>query len=107
MHTYSDVLPKKATKPGLPPKDDILPMQTQVYALISFESPIMCAPLNSLLIGSKLDTEIEKNECRLAFSGNILEIYDETTQEYKLHLKIAKSKKREGIVDRVVDNRNM
>jgi len=26
MHRYSDKLPRKATKPGPPPKDDILPM---------------------------------------------------------------------------------
>ena len=61
-HKYSDKLPKKATKPGIPPRYDILPIQARIYALIFFDAPVMCTPINSLLIGSKLDTEIERNE---------------------------------------------
>lgn len=79
-HNYSDILPKKATKPG-PPPEGILPYQARIYALIFFEHPIMWAPINSLLIGSKLDAEIEKNECRLAFCGNILETFDPELEE--------------------------
>lgn len=62
IHLHSNCLPRKATKPGLPPKPEILPIQSKIYALVFFEAPIVCAPINSIFIGSKLDTEIEKNE---------------------------------------------
>ena len=107
IHLYSNCLPRKATKPGLPPKPEILPMQAKVYALIFFEAPIIWAPINSIFIGSKLDTEIEKNEWRLAFNGHILETYSAENEEFKKLIKITKDKFKEGIVDKVVDNRNI
>ena len=107
IHLHTNCLPRKATKPGVPPKPEILPMQSKVYALVFFEAPIVCAPINSIFIGSKLDTEIEKNEWRLAFNGNILETYSADTEDYKKYLKITKDKFKEGIVDKVVDNRNI
>lgn len=54
-----------------------------------------------------MDAEIEKNECRLAFFGNILETYDEDKEEYKKHFKITKEKRKEGVIDKVVDSRNI
>jgi hypothetical protein len=40
-HKYSDHLPRKATKPGPPPKADILPMHSRIYALIHFDAPVV------------------------------------------------------------------
>jgi len=41
---------------------------SQYYAIIELEKPILC-PSYSLLIASKLDKDITKKECRLAFQG--------------------------------------
>jgi hypothetical protein len=81
-HKYSDKLPRKATKPGPTPNPSILPMQANVYALMYFDSPIVWAPINSIFIGSRLDAEIKKKECRLAFTGSIMEVYPDN-EEYK------------------------
>lgn len=91
-HKYSDKLPRRATKPGVPPKSDILPMNAHIYALITFDAPIICVPPNSLFIGSRLDAEIEKNECRLAFNGTILDTYEDEKVDYKKNFKITKEK---------------
>ena len=107
IHKYSNILPRKATKPGIPPKSEILPKQANIYALMYFDSPIICVPINSIFIGSRLDAEIEKKECRLAFNGSILETYDDSTEEYKKNFKISKEKRKEGIVDKVNDKRNI
>ena len=106
-HKYSDKLPKKASKPGPTPSKDILPFESNIYALITFDGPVVCAPINSLFIGSRLDAEIERKECRLAFSGKLLEKYEEGNEEYKKLLKITKQKRKEGIVDKLVDSRNI
>lgn len=50
---------------------------------------------------------LKNNECRLAFHGKILEVYEEGNEDYKKNLKITKAKSREGIVDKVTDNRNI
>jgi hypothetical protein len=39
----------------------------------SFDKPVTC-PLQSVIIGSRLDTDIHQNTCRLAFSGRLLEV---------------------------------
>ncbi|ESO86354.1 hypothetical protein LOTGIDRAFT_220667 [Lottia gigantea] len=74
------------------------------YALIELEKPVTCATL-SLVIGSKLDTDIHSKNCRLAFHGRLLEIFTKPSyvQESLPKLKIFKIKKREGGIDRVVD----
>lgn len=45
------------------------------WAIIDFQTPVFC-PLNSLIIGSRLDTDIQANTCRLAFSGKLVEKFD-------------------------------
>jgi len=45
------------------------------WAIIDFQTPVYC-PLNSLIIGSRLDTDIQANTCRLAFSGKLIEKFD-------------------------------
>ena len=38
------------------------------FVILEFESPIIC-PLDSLLIGSRLDADVNTTSCRLAFHG--------------------------------------
>ncbi|XP_070564699.1 selenocysteine-specific elongation factor-like [Ptychodera flava] len=80
----------------------------QQFALIEFEKPITC-PENSLLIGSKLDTDIHANMCRLAFYGHLVHsITDKKYHETVLpNLKIYKNKQREGFAERMLDDYNI
>ncbi|ELR21543.1 selenocysteinespecific elongation factor, putative [Acanthamoeba castellanii str. Neff] len=70
----------------------------QQWALLRFEKPITCPP-NSLLIGSRLDTDIHSSACRIAFYGRLLGAADSPDQGLKLY----KHKQREGVIDRVQD----
>ena len=91
------------------------------YALIDFTydsasdnatSGVLCT-VNSLLIGSKLDTDIHLNQCRIAFYGNVLHSF--TNKDFKdtgagqavnrklSDLKIYKEKFKEGTVERKHD----
>ena len=58
------------------------------------------------VLGSKLDTDIHKNICRLAFDGKMVHSF--TEKEYQSvelpKLKIYKDKKKEGIVERCVND---
>ncbi|KAL3870280.1 hypothetical protein ACJMK2_038357 [Sinanodonta woodiana] len=76
----------------------------QQFALIEFEKPVTCQ-INSLIIGSKLDTDIHANLCRIAFHGHLLlGIVDAKERETTLpKVKVYKTKVREGQVDRVMD----
>ncbi|XP_063071281.1 selenocysteine-specific elongation factor [Engraulis encrasicolus] len=75
------------------------------WALLEFEKPVTCSA-NCLVIGSRLDTDIHANTCRLAFHGRLLhgmeeKNYVETTLP---RLLISKDKHREGTVERVTDD---
>ena len=72
------------------------------WALLEFERPVTC-PALCLVIGSKLDTDVHANACRLAFQGRLLEGFqDKAYGESDLpRLRIAKMKHREGQVERV------
>ncbi|XP_029640997.1 selenocysteine-specific elongation factor-like isoform X1 [Octopus sinensis] len=74
------------------------------YALLEFEKPITCLA-SCLVIGSKLDSDINANVCRIAFHGQLLTYYtDSKYKESKLsELKIFKIKSREGRIERVTD----
>ncbi|XP_072044479.1 selenocysteine-specific elongation factor-like [Amphiura filiformis] len=80
----------------------------QQWALIEFEKPVTCQR-NCLVIGSKLDTDIHSNTCRLAFHGELLyAVTDKTYNETLLpNLKIFKTKSREGVVERATDNNSV
>ncbi|XP_077384941.1 selenocysteine-specific elongation factor isoform X2 [Festucalex cinctus] len=75
------------------------------WALLEFERPVTC-PLLCLVIGSKLDTDIYANACRLAFQGRLLHGFeDKGYAETGLpRLLIYKTKHREGQVERVTDD---
>ncbi|XP_026204006.1 selenocysteine-specific elongation factor [Anabas testudineus] len=75
------------------------------WALLEFERPVTCPSL-CLVIGSKLDTDIHANACRLAFQGRLLQGFEDKnygeTSLPRLH--IYKMKQREGQVERVTDD---
>lgn len=75
------------------------------WALLEFEKPVTC-PRLCLVIGSKLDTDIHSNTCRLAFHGVLLEGFEEKNYpECSLpRLRVYKSKHKEGQVERVADD---
>lgn len=89
----------------LPPKDeDGVTSHLQQFALLEFEKPIQITA-NSSLIGSKLDMDVHTNMCRLAFKGELLEIFTEKNyQETHLErIKVYKNKSKEGVVERMAN----
>lgn len=85
-------------------KKKISPPAAQ-YCLLEFEKPVTCHQ-SSLVIGSRLDTDINLNTCRLAFHGKLLETT--TDKDYPAtflpSLKIFKMKSKEGVVERIADD---
>ena len=81
------------------------PVSTQQWLFVEFEKPVTC-PENSLVIGSRLDTDIHLNVCRIAFHGRLLvPVTDKNFAETFLpELKIYKTKTREGVVERMTDD---
>lgn len=72
------------------------------WALLEFDRPVTCPSL-CLVIGSKLDTDIHANACRLAFHGRLLQGFEEKgyAETCLPRLHIYKLKHREGQVERV------
>ncbi|NXA95233.1 SELB factor, partial [Melanocharis versteri] len=77
----------------------------QQWALLEFEKPVTCPKL-CLVIGSKLDTDIHANTCRLAFHGVLLQGMEDKnyTETFLPKLKVYKQKHKEGQVERVMDD---
>ncbi|KAM9361841.1 selenocysteine-specific elongation factor [Symphorus nematophorus] len=75
------------------------------WALLEFERPVTCPSL-CLVIGSKLDTDIHANACRLAFQGCLLQGFEDKgyTETALPRLRIYKTKHKEGQVERVTDD---
>ena len=63
----------------------------------------MC-PIGSLLIGSRLDTDVNAATFRIAFYGRLIQPLGKDTGLLKEALKIYKLKQRSGVVDRVDKN---
>jgi len=78
------------------------------FLLLEFEKPVTCSK-NSLVIGSRLDTDINLNTCRLAFHGNLLEVAKDKDyqQTFLQKLKIFKTKSKEGVVERMIDDNSV
>lgn len=74
----------------------------QQWALLEFEKPVTCPKL-CLVIGSKLDTDIHANTCRLAFHGVLLQGMEDKNyaETFLPKLKVYKLKHKEGQVERV------
>ncbi len=78
-------------------------------ALVELESTIACQ-LQSILIGSRLDTDIHANTCRLAFYGHVLDGFtdsDFVNKELPNKLRIYKRKEKVGLIDRLVDDQTI
>jgi selenocysteine-specific elongation factor len=71
--TENDSEWKKSTPEQGKGKDTTLPPLH--WARLEFLTPVYC-PMDSLVIGSRLDSEVSANACRLAFSGRLVERYD-------------------------------
>ena len=75
------------------------------FALLEFERPIVVVP-GCKVLGSKLDSDIHKNICRLAFDGNLVHSFknkDYHQKELK-ELKIFKVKQKKGICERLAND---
>ncbi len=81
-------------------RDDELPLH---WAVIDFQTPVYC-PLNSLIIGSRLDTDIQAHTCRLAFSGRLIQKFDAAKEMGKI--KFYTKKERLGSICRLGDPYN-
>ncbi|XP_075687897.1 selenocysteine-specific elongation factor isoform X1 [Rhinoderma darwinii] len=92
-----------ADKADCPQGDELLPKWQ--WALLEFEKPVTCPKL-CLVIGSKLDTDIHSNTCRLAFHGVLIVGAEEKnySETFLPKLKVFKMKRKEGQVERVNDD---
>jgi len=70
------------------------------WARLEFLTPVYC-PMDSLVIGSRLDSEVNANTCRLAFSGRLVERYDAKSDNGRL--KSYTKKEKVGNVSRLGD----
>ncbi|XP_076972467.1 selenocysteine-specific elongation factor isoform X2 [Tamandua tetradactyla] len=77
----------------------------QQWALVEFEKPVTCPHL-CLVIGSRLDTDIHTNNCRLAFHGTLLHGLEDKnyTESFLPRLKVYKLKHKHGLVERAMDD---
>ena len=70
------------------------------------KDPRYCNFTNFSVLGSKLDSDIHKNICRLAFDGRLIHSFQE--KEYQAtelpKLKIFKVKQKQGTVERLVND---
>lgn len=75
------------------------------WALLDFQTPVYC-PLNSLVIGSRLDTAVDNktgaaSSCRLAFSGRLIQKVDPAKDFTRIRLYTPKEKR--GVIARLGD----
>lgn len=78
------------------------------YLLLEFEKPVTCSE-SSFVIGSRLDTDINLNTCRLAFHGKPVEVLKDKDyhKTFLPQLKIFKTKSKEGVVERMMDDNSV
>lgn len=83
---------------------DTISENASIFALLEFDKPIQAVP-NALVIGSKLDTDIHSNTCRLAFFGRLNHccIDKDYPTTFLPQLQIYKEKHKTGTVQRVVN----
>lgn len=81
-------------------RKDISQLPPLHWARIEFLTPVYC-PMDSLVIGSRLDSEVNANACRLAFSGRLVERYDAKSDHGRL--KSYNKKEKVGTVSRLSD----
>lgn len=80
-----------------------------MFVLLQFEKMVPLLP-NCVLIGSRLDTDININMCRLAFHGKVVwkpEDKDNYMKSELSKLKVFKNKTRSGIVERATNQQEV
>ena len=70
------------------------------WAALLFETPVL-APMGSMVIGSKLDGDVNANACRIAFFGRLAEPLPSADVHELRRLNIFRLKAKQGSVDRV------
>lgn len=70
------------------------------WALFHFEEPVT-APTNALVIGARLDADLNAAACRIAVSGRMRALLDPSVPEDLRRLRVYKLKAREGMIERV------
>ena len=92
----------------LPPSASEESSASHQFALLELEKEVVCPP-GAKVVGSRLDCDAYSNMCRIAFHGTIAEcIMDKNYTTTTLpKLKIFKCKCREGVVDRIQDERTV
>jgi selenocysteine-specific elongation factor len=74
------------------------------WAMLDFQTPVYC-PLNSLVIGSRLDTVDDRtgssSSCRLAFCGRLIQKLDPEKEASQIRLYTPKE--RRGVISRLGD----
>lgn len=82
--------------------DDVKAKLPNQFALLEFEKPVTC-PVDSIVIGSRLDMDAFSNMCRIALHGSVVRPITERDYETSFlpSLKVYKMKSKEGVVDRV------
>ncbi len=95
-YLYEDQL--MPVSPAMPPKHQ--------WALLTFDSPIT-TPVDSVVIGARLDFDVQSPNCRLAFSGRIVHSFlsagTDASNGGLCQLRVFKWKQRQGSIDRVQD----
>jgi len=99
-----DLKSVKTRKADTGAESDSEPMPSRQFAVVEYEKPVTCQR-NALVIGSKLDTDIHSNVCRIAFHGRLLEIMSDAKEMQSIlpKVKVYKTKVREGQVERCTD----
>ncbi|KAF2069618.1 hypothetical protein CYY_009066 [Polysphondylium violaceum] len=82
------------------PTSEEYPLGSQ-FALLKFEHQVFC-PIDSIVIGSKLDTNLDTSSCRIAFHGTLLKSVDDSSKKTLFkELKVFKEKSKQGSIDRI------
>lgn len=83
-------------------KEELLD-ERHCFMLLQFEKPIFAVP-QSLIIGARLEMDINSHACRLAFWGTLAHQISEKNYEKNFlpHLRIFKQKERKGTIERIV-----
>ncbi|KAM3146708.1 hypothetical protein pb186bvf_001238 [Paramecium bursaria] len=74
-----------------------------IFGLLQLEKPLL-ATQNSLVIASKLDTDLEANLCRIAFYGNILLNYNHNQIFQDNFIKLFRKKTKVGQIEKIIDD---
>ncbi|KAF0717845.1 Aste57867_2045 [Aphanomyces stellatus] len=83
--------------PSLPPLQE--KQVDDVWCLLQLEREILCPP-SSQIVCSRLDTDVNKQLCRIAFYGPLAA----TIEHVATGVRIGKVKERRGVVDKTLDD---